>query len=512
MNMEQDNGWACDLDWPQLLEEVPMWWPSTAAQHAGELPLSTYPTRCDRRGQRGLLIAALWLTLVVPSVSQATGFRILPQSASGAGQGDAFAAQSDDPSAVYYNPAGVTQLEGVQLMVGTLLVGGGTDFTNSATGTKSFGDLGGTVSSPPPSHLYLTANLSRLAQPLDLHALERVTVGVGIFSPFGLKERWPGDGPLNTSLTLASLPLFDIRPVIAYKVTEQLSLAAGADVYTFTDLWGRGDSVTRFRSSGAPGLPPPGTPLEINGKGTSAGLNLSLRYTPCLSDDKRPWCSFGFQYRSQASLHLDGQFLVAGRVLSAARTTLVLPQSFTFGVAVWPVQARDHEWKVEVDLEKTDWSTFENTDVHLSTGTVIPVPRNWSETVTVMVGTEYKWIDPAALVHWDVTARAGWEYSATPVPSQTFDPAVPDSNKNVLSVGMGFLCRAGGSFAGLIPCGGQGGWYRPSAISLDLAYQAAIYDERHIAGNMPPLTLPAVVNGTYTTLHHAGLVTLRVNF
>lgn len=462
--------------------------------------------------QRRLQIAVFWLTLIVPSVAQATGFRMFPQSASGAGQSDAFVAQSDDPSAIFYNPAGVTQLPGVQLMMGTLLVGGGTDFSNLATGAKSFGDLGGPVSSPPPVHFYLTANLRPLAKALDLPVLARMTVGVGVFSPFGLRHRWPEDGPLNTSLTLAVLPLLDIRPVIAYKVTEQLSLAAGVDVYTFASFVGEGGNVSKFRSSGAPGLPPRGTPIEVNGNDTTPGFNLSLRYTPCLLEGKHPWCSFGFQYRSRATLHLNGQFLEAGTALTTARTTLVLPQSFTFGVAVWPLLARGHEWKVEVDLDKTDWSSFRNTDVHLGTGTVIPVPRNWSNTLTFMVGTEYKWIDPATLPHWDVTARAGWQHSATPVPSQTFDPGIPDSDKNILSIGMGFLCKAGGRFADLIPCGEQGGWYRPSAISLDVAYQAAIYDTRHINDNQPPLTLPAVVNGRYSTVHHAGFVTLGIKF
>jgi hypothetical protein len=77
---------------------------------------------------------------------------------------------------------------------------------------------------------------------------------------------------------------------------------------------------------------------------------------------------------------------------------------------------------------------------------------------------------------------------------------------------MGFLCKAGGRFAGVIPCGEQGGWYTPSAISLDVAYQAAIYDTRHINDNQPPLTLPSVVNGRYSTVHHAGFVTLGIKF
>src|SRR5205823_8272173 len=126
-----------------------------------------------------------------------------------------------------------------------------------------------------------------------------------------------------------------------------------------------------------------------------------------------------------------------------------------------------------------------------------------------MFGTEYKWIEPAVLRHWDVAARGGYLYSPTPVPSRTFDPAVPDGNSHILTAGVGFLCKAGGKFLGLVRCGEQS---LSSAMGLDLAYLAIFNEVRHIAGNVPPLTAPAVVNGTYTTTQHAGLLTLRVNF
>ena len=470
------------------------------------------PKSRDGRIQSVILITLIWLVLVLPSVSQAGGIRVYDESASAAGQGNAFTAQSDDPSAVVYNPAGVTQLKGVQVLNGALLVGGHTDFTNSATGAKSRADFGGVISVPPPLHLYLTADLKRLADALNFDPLGRVTVGVGLFSPFGLKIRWPGDGPLNTASTRAELPLIEVRQVIALKLTDQLSVAAGADIYTFQNLIGVGKAKIEFNSSGAPGLPPAGTPLEVTGKDTAAGFNLSLHYTPCLTDNKLPWCSFGFLYRSRATLNLEGKFRAAGRSLADARIKLVLPQSFTVGGAVWPIRDSQNEWKMELDVDYTGWNAFKNTDVHLSSGTIIRVPRDWKDSATVMAGTEYKWINPAPLDHWDLAARAGYLYSATPVPSRTFDPAVPDSNTHIASIGLGLLCKAGGKFAGLIPCGNRDAWYIPSSIGVDLAYQAVFRETRRIADSRPPLTSPAVVNGTYKTMDNVGLVSLRFNF
>ena len=133
-----------------------------ASSAAGQRPtVRTCHLGMQRPAAGGLLLALLAL----PSALFASGFRILDQSASAVGQSGAFTAQADDPSALHYNPAGMTQLRGIQTSVGTLLVGGSTSFTGP-TGTTSRGDFGGSVAFPPPSNFYVTANLSDLGSPL----------------------------------------------------------------------------------------------------------------------------------------------------------------------------------------------------------------------------------------------------------------------------------------------------------------------------------------------------------
>src|SRR2546422_9728607 len=95
--------------------------------------------------------------LVCPSIGQATGFRIVDQSASATGQASAFTAQADDASAVYYNPAGMTQLRRVQVSLGTLLIGGSTSFT-SPTGVDGRGGLRGRLVPPPPPTFFIISN------------------------------------------------------------------------------------------------------------------------------------------------------------------------------------------------------------------------------------------------------------------------------------------------------------------------------------------------------------------
>src|SRR6476619_7755183 len=121
------------------------------------------------------LLALALLLVLCPPLGHAQGVRFQPQSATAAGQGNAFSAQADDPSAIHYNPAGLTQVLGVQAMLGTLLAGGTTTFT-SPTGATAVGDRNGSVAWPPPSHAYVTANLGSLG----LSSLSGVTAGIGL--------------------------------------------------------------------------------------------------------------------------------------------------------------------------------------------------------------------------------------------------------------------------------------------------------------------------------------------
>ncbi len=451
---------------------------------------------------------SVFVSSLSPTSTFAGSFRIFDQSASGTAQGGAFAAQADDPSAIYYNPAGLSQLPGIQTSFGTLLIGGHTTYTGPAGGT-AHGDFGGSVAVPPPTTLYFSANL----KDLGFTALGDLSAGLGVVSPFGILYRYPDDAPFATAVTRQSLPLIDIKPTLAYKLTDQLSVGIGADIYTFASFWGSGGAVTKFSSSGGPGLPPPGTRMELNGGDTAAGFNVSLLYSPFRNGDGKPLVNVAVIYRSQATLHLNGNLLANGGVVADASTTLVLPQVFTGGISVWPIRDHDHEWKLELDVDMTGWKSVRNTDVRLSNGTTIPFAQDWRNSYTTMIGTEFKWLKPAALPAWEVALRGGYWHSQTPIPDRSFLPTVPDADQHAISVGLGFLCKANGRFLGLIECGNvEKGMLKPKAIGLDLAYQAIFYEGRTVSGNLNPVAIPGVVNGTYQTNLHVGMINLRVNF
>ena len=224
-----------------------------------------------------ILCIALGFFLNICSISHAEAFRILDQGTAASGQGTAFAAQADDASAVFYNPAGMTQLRGIQLSTGILAVGGHVAFEN-ASGQQVRGNFDGTMVDPAPFHFYLTGHLPDLG----VQWIDGLTLGIGLNTPFGLLINYPQDAPFSTVLTRAALPLLDIKPTVAFNLNQYIALGVGLDIYTFASFAGEG-GVEGQRIAGAPfagiGITP-GSRLEFNGKDTGVGFNVSMLFTP----------------------------------------------------------------------------------------------------------------------------------------------------------------------------------------------------------------------------------------
>ena len=446
--------------------------------------------------------------LIVPIIFEppgawADGFRFPYQDSAAIAQANAFRAQVDNPSAIFYNPAGMTQLHGVQYSAGVQFLSPEATFRSPAGATAENSRPGGAVALPPPVQMFITANL----KDLDVDALGDLSIGFG-FTFFAFSNDWPEDGPFATKVTKTQMPLLDFKPTAAYKVNDYLSLGLGADIYTFLSFVGEGQYEQQFIANGMIPGTTAGDMLELNGTGTTAGLNASFLLTPMRTSDGKPRVNLGFIWRSQAVLPLKGELLANGRKVANASTQIRLPEMYESGLAVWPIRNDGHEWKVEVDVDYVRWSSIRNFDVFLSNGVVLADPQNWSDSVTVGAGTEYKWLRPADHLDWEYAVRVGFGYSPTPIPDANFNPAFPDSNSYNIAAGMGFFCQGNGRFLWLVQCGdaGAGDLWR-KGMALDLAYLVNLNEPRTVTGNPNP-----TVDGTYKKTMHIGSITFRVNF
>src|SRR5438093_12179223 len=132
----------------------------------------------------GFVLAALGPGLLAAGAVFGSGYSIYEQGAKAMANAGAFTARADDPTALFFTPAGIVQLDGVRINVGTnaiFLTGSQFESTSGPSSGQSFNQLDNMAW---PSSLYYTQKLK-----------ERWGWGFGVTSPFGLKEQWESPVP-----------------------------------------------------------------------------------------------------------------------------------------------------------------------------------------------------------------------------------------------------------------------------------------------------------------------------
>src|SRR5437867_13382145 len=126
-------------------------------------------------------IACLVLAALVGFGAEAVGggFSFNENGAAATGKATAFAGEANDPSAIFYNPAGITQLQGTQIMIGASVVKLDSTFRSATTveSTQLQDQF------PALPYVYITHQFTRWG--------ERLSIGLGIYTPFGILIDWP---------------------------------------------------------------------------------------------------------------------------------------------------------------------------------------------------------------------------------------------------------------------------------------------------------------------------------
>jgi long-chain fatty acid transport protein len=323
------------------------------------------------------------------------GARIPNQDAEAIGRGNAFVATADDPAAIYYNPAGITQLDGNNLQVGSLFYLNIYADYKSPSG-QSFENKH-TITPVPQVHYVFT--------PKD----QPFSFGLGVYAPFGLGMEWPDNAPFRNSGLKAQLTYATINPVVAWKPFSTLSIAAGPTFnYSEAELI-QGVAVSPFQ-------------LRFKGHDWAIGANAGILWQP------HPMWSFGAKYFSPTTMDYNGtaSFNPSAPFLpppASTQTHLKFPQMVSGGISFRPTP----KWNLEVDVDWTDWSTVKNAVIdHVGT-----LPLNWESSffyefgVTRQLGGGYY-------------VSAGYFFSEASTPDQYYTPLVPDTNLHVGSLGVGF--------------------------------------------------------------------------
>ena len=145
------------------------------------------------------------LVLLVPGTSLASGFHVDEQDAWATGRAGAVIAHAVNAAALYYNPAALAELHGVQVQAGASLVRPTAEFTPAGGGATTQAD--------PDSFVLPQLFASWRASGL-------VALGLGVYSPFGLALDWPASSPGRASVRQAELRTLFISPTWALNLSR----------------------------------------------------------------------------------------------------------------------------------------------------------------------------------------------------------------------------------------------------------------------------------------------------
>lgn len=375
------------------------------------------------------LIPAL-LSIAFAGAASASGFQLMgEQSASGIGNaGAGSAAVAENASTIYYNPAGMTQLQAREVSGGLSIVKTGFSFTNEGSITPGFSgneDGGGWG--------FVPNGYGSWALTKDIY------IGLGIGAPFGLKveydDPWQGSAHSNSF----EIKTININPSIAWRANEWLSLGAGIN-YQFIDATYKRNVAV----AAGPGITAATATCPADARGTFCrsiatlemddgawGWNIGALFTLA------PRTKIGMSYRSEVKYKAEGDVTVEGPnpAVNAGGTSnieadVTLPDTFILSV----VHGLNDQIELLGDISWTGWSSIPYLDIVRTSGSqngalVQKLDTRFDDAWRFAIGMNYK-LDEA----WKL--RFGIAYDQTPVPSAEYRlTSLPDNDRTWFSAG-----------------------------------------------------------------------------
>lgn len=360
------------------------------------------------------------------SGASAAGFALSDKTVSGLGSAFAgTAAQAEDASVVYTNPAAMQRLSGSVLSIAVHQIAPSVRFSDEAS----------TVSGPNPAD----AGPTRLAP--NLYAVTELSpdarFGIGIYVPFALgleyDDRWPG----RYHSIKSEMTTLNISPALSWQLTPALAVGGSIDFqYLTAELTQAVDFGTICVAQlGGPACTFLGlAPQQDDGRQTLKGSNWATGYSLGLHYVPTPQLKLGAVYHSDTRQNISGTSEFAGVPAafagvftdSAGATRVHLPESVSLSAA-WAVSERltllaDYTW--------TAWSRHKEFRVDFANTLADSVTTyNWHDTGFYALGLDYR-LSP----QWRLRAGAAYDESPVPDPEHR-TPIGPDNDRRWYAVG-----------------------------------------------------------------------------
>ncbi len=369
------------------------------------------------------VLPAAMLALASGTAS-AAGFQLLEQNASGIGNAYAgSAAVAENASTIFYNPAGMTQLQAREVSAGLSLVRPSFKFSDqgSQTGTLTGNaqDAGDWAALP---NAYLSWALNK-----------DVYVGVGMGAPFGLVTEYNSDWVGAAHSIMFDIKTININPSIAWRVNERFSVGFGLN-------WQKMEAEYERRAGAVALAPVPGFDLKntfatLKADDSSWGWNAGVLFN--VSEVTK----VGLSYRSKVKHELEGSLSfsgdAAGNPALGGRTTssdasadVELPDTFIASFT----HKLDPRWELLADVSWTGWSSIDKVDIVRTSGDLSgevaqSLGTNFKDTWRVALGANYLLNDA-----WKL--KFGVAFDETPVKNaENRLTSLPDNDRIWFSFG-----------------------------------------------------------------------------
>lgn len=341
------------------------------------------------------------------SESRASGFQLVEQNGSGVGDYHAGgAAEANDASTEYYNPAGLVRLDKKQIVGGLVQIVTSVQFAGTVTGVavRSGMAQGGVFRTIPFFHY---------AQPIN----DRWGFGFGVAVPFGLATEYHNNSIASDASTLTSMQTVNIGPTVGYRWDDHWSLGGGVSLQYL-----RG-SFNNFVSD------IPGITVEDHNEGSDLGhaWNMGVLY------QWSPSTRAGLSYRSRIVYDMAGTGTVYANSITYTdhiHARVDLPSTTQLSA----YHQYNDRYTFLGTLMYTGWSVFRDLTIEgmPTAGGGLParvdVPQHFRNTWNLVAGMHYRYSDP-------VTLKLGVGFDETPTNSRDRNLRLPDANRTVMAIG-----------------------------------------------------------------------------
>ena len=376
-------------------------------------------------------LATAAVLLVVPSLSFGAGFALFETGTRSFAMAGAFVAVADDPSAMFWNPAGLAFQDdkGTQVMMGAILI---------APQQTFYGEP------PYPGEGYSTEQKDQIFFPPHFQFVtplgDRTTFGFAVQIPFGLGTYWDDDHAGRFLSKRVDLMAYDLTPNLAFDLNDNVALGIGVDYrISSIDLTRNVPLVDPFSQqvvdvaqahiytdgAGNDGWGWHAGLLAKLGKGLSFGLT----YRSSITVDYEGYADF-YQF-STGNIELD-QIVAAsipfGETITGA-TQIEFPDFWIAGLA-WTGE------RVIISAEwgRMGWSSFQELALTFDDYPEFneAIPENYHDADQYRLGFEYRASQHLAL-------QLGTLYDETPQPAANMTPLLGDANRTSVTCGLSWI-------------------------------------------------------------------------